>query len=400
MKVDAQAGRAGYKTLPKKSKQRGKGYLWIVERRIDGKRKRRFFRNGEADERDAYIAAIDEQIDDLAKEDRGILANHKLLEQVSRAAKELAPYGKTVDDAVSHYVSFLKDELARNQTPVKEVIDRFLKSKEGKSERHYRDLKSRLGKFEEFFGEVALTSITEVEIEAWIRSLDVAAQTQRNYRTILTNLFNFALRKRILSGENPLRFVETDDVDEQEIETISVAEVKSLVENASPQLLPAIVLMAFCGLRNSEIVKKTSSARDDLFLDWSKINFKSKTITVIGKQAKKTKRRASRRVVTIPDNALAWLKPIKRSKGRIADFATADLFNHALGSLRAACGYSQDWPHNALRKTFISCHYASYRDEKETAAESGSSPETIKTYYLDLIDKAEAKKLWRIKPKK
>ena len=71
MKVDAQAGRAGYKTLPKKSKQRGKGYLWIVERRIDGKRKRRFFRNGEADERDAYIAAIDEQIDDLIHAHQG-----------------------------------------------------------------------------------------------------------------------------------------------------------------------------------------------------------------------------------------------------------------------------------------------------------------------------------------
>lgn len=388
-----------FTTLSKNSTQRARGYLWMVERRSGKTRTRKFFRKGEAKQRDAYIKEIDDKIAKLAQDDHDILGNHRLLEEAVRAAKELQPFGKSIADAVQHYTEYLRAEEQRDKTSVELVVKAFLRTKERKSARHYRDLRSRLGRLERDFGERALSSITEEELERWIESLGYEAQTQRNYRTVLTSLFNYALRKKIIVGTNPMKGVEIEDVGEQEITTLSAEKIASLLFNAPPKLLPSLVLMAFCGLRNSEVVKKTNGTEEDLFLDWASINWNSKTVTITGSQAKGTRKRASRRVVDLPDNALEWLRPFKKLKGRIADFPTADLFNDALVKLRKKSGFGPgEWPHNALRKTFISCHYATYRNETETAAQAGNSPVAIRTYYLDLIDREEAARLWEIRP--
>lgn len=402
MKVDAtkhpKRKRSNYKTLPKDHSQRKKkGYLWLVDRRVGDDRKRKFFRKGEAQERDNYIAEIDEQIINLAREDHEILGDHKLLEQASRAAKKLAPFGKTISDAVTHYIEFLEAEAKRNKTLVREVIESFLKTKEGKSARHYKDLKSRLGKFEKEFGEQEFSSVKDEHLDDWLKGLNLAAQTQKNHRRIVSSLFQYGIKKKVIAA-NPMMFVETDEIDEQEIITLSSNEITLLLSKAPPELLPSLVLMAFCGIRNSEIVKKTETGSDDLFIDWKHISFKSNTVTITGQQAKKTKKKASRRVVKISDNAVKWLKPIKKGSGRVAEFRTDDLFNHALTKLRKDCGFD-DWPNNGLRNTFISCHYATYDDVTATANQAGNSPETIKTHYLNLIQKEDAAFLWEMTPR-
>jgi integrase len=63
-------------------------------------------------------------------------------------------------------------------------------------------------------------------------------------------------------------------------------------------LLDSIVLCLFCGIRTEEVKK----------LKWEDISFEKRLITISSEIAKKR----SIRYVDIPDNALTWLKPLKK----------------------------------------------------------------------------------------
>ena len=56
------------------------------------------------------------------------------------------------------------------------------------------------------------------------------------------------------------------------------------------------------------------------------------------------------------------------------------------------------WPQNALRKTFISCHFARYSNAPLTAAIAGTSESVIFSNYRSMIKKTEASKLLEIHP--
>ena len=57
-----------------------------------------------------------------------------------------------------------------------------------------------------------------------------------------------------------------------------------------------------------------------------------------------------------------------------------------------------DWPHNALRHSFGSYHYAQYRDENRTAAEMGNSPAVVFRHYRALVKREAADAFWTLRP--
>lgn len=56
------------------------------------------------------------------------------------------------------------------------------------------------------------------------------------------------------------------------------------------------------------------------------------------------------------------------------------------------------WPANALRKTFISCHYESFGSVDATAKEAGTSVAMIHAHYRKIIKKKDADRFWQIRP--
>jgi hypothetical protein len=67
--------------------------------------------------------------------------------------------------------------------------------------------------------------------------------------------------------------------------------------------------------------------------------------------------------------------------------------------VRAQAGWQPgEWPKNALRKTFISCHYESFGSIDETAKQAGTSVGIIHRHYRKLIKGKEAKRLWELHP--
>jgi hypothetical protein len=58
------------------------------------------------------------------------------------------------------------------------------------------------------------------------------------------------------------------------------------------------------------------------------------------------------------------------------------------------------FPNNACRHTFISMHVAFRESIEKTALEADTSPEIIKSNYLDIVTRDEAANFWVIYPKK
>jgi integrase len=374
--------------LPKTHAQRKvKGYRWIVETRIGGKRGRKFFRHDEAEERDKFITDETARVSAVAKSDRALVTDEALLTEAAQAHKALHPHGKSLSDAVSFYVRHLEAMAKHDATTISTVVKRFLdeKEREGISEVHRTDLKNRIARFEISFGKTPIGSIHRNDIAAWLNDLPLAPQSKINFRRILGNLFSYAVRAGNIEV-NPVLATSPPKSRRKRAVILTPVEVEKLLNSSTADTVPALVLMSFCGIRNRELFR----------LSWSCVDWEDSTIEI---SAEEGKREGHARHVSIPANALEWLRPYAKKRGKIADFKDFDEYTRRLQDARALAGWAVgDWPANALRKTFISCHYETHGSIDETAKQAGTSAAMIHAHYRKLIKKKEAEKLWEILP--
>jgi hypothetical protein len=97
------------------------------------------------------------------------------------AATTLAPFGKNIRDAVGFYLPYLQ---AMNRTcTFRTLTDELLiaKKKDGASARCLGDLRSRLGQFAASMGNKTVASLTAMEVDEWLRALEVSATTRNNF---------------------------------------------------------------------------------------------------------------------------------------------------------------------------------------------------------------------------
>jgi integrase len=373
--------------LSKNHSQRKAGYLWLVETRIDGKRSRKFFRHDESEKRDHFHADESARVAAVAKSHRAFATDESLLTEAVTAFKALQPYGKSLADAVGFYVQHLDAMAKHDATPLSAVVKRFLdeKERENLSTVHLADLKNRIARFEITFGEIPIASITRNDIASWLNDLELAPQSKINFRRVLGNVFSYALRAGHVLV-NPVAATTAPKTRRKRAVILEPDEVRQLLHASPEDTLPALVLMMFCGVRNREMFR----------LDWSAIDWDDSTLEITAEEGK---REGHARHVTIPANALEWLRPLAKKRGKIAAFRDFDEYTRRLQAARALAGWGVgEWPANALRKTFISCHYETHGSIDETAKQAGTSVAMIFTHYRKLIKKAKADLLWEIRP--
>lgn len=373
--------------LSKNHSQRKAGYLWLVETRIDGKRSRKFFRHDQSEKRDDFHADESARVAAVAKSHRAFATDESLLTEAVTAFKALQPHGKTLADAVAFYVQHLTAMAKHDATPLSAVVKRFLdeKERENLSTVHLADLKNRITRFEITFGEKPIASITRNDIATWLQDLELAPQSKINFRRVLGNVFSYALRAGHVVV-NPVTATTAPKIRRKKVVILAPDEVRQLLHASPEDTLPALVLMTFCGVRNREMFR----------LDWSALDWEDGTLEITAEDGK---REGHARHVTIPTNALEWLRPLAKKRGKIADFRDFDEYTRRLQAARALAGWDVgEWPANALRKTFISCHYETHDSIDETAKQAGTSVAMIHTHYRKLIKKREADLLWNIRP--
>src|SRR5262249_21673287 len=292
-------------------------------------------------------------------------------------------YGEAINDAVEFRIDHL-ERVRRHGITVAQLVDEVVKAKrrDGRSEVYLRDLRYRLSKFVQDFGNRAIAAITVDELDNWLRSLPFSAQSRTNYRTVIGLLFSNAESRGIIERNPILRTAKPKLVDAPP-DIFTPDKLRVLLETAqaqAPDVLPMLAIGAFAGLREAEIQR----------LDWSEVDLTRAHIEVTAAKAKT----ARRRIVQIQPNLAAWLRPYAMMKGHIVPVGA----RRKLERVRKAAGLTR-WPKNGLRHSFASYRLAAIHNAPQVAAELGhTSPHLLYNTYRELVLPQEAERYWNIAP--
>jgi integrase len=348
---------------------------YVVNYRELGKRKRTYFETKEA--ADSFAAFKNKELEQNGIEHGEFPTAWRMI--TLNAMEQLKPFGKTISDAVRHYVAHL--QATEKSCAAQELVDELLEAKEadGAGERHLNTLRSRLGYFAEEFDGKLVAEITSTQIDDWLRSLDVGPRTRNHYRAALILAFNFAVRCKY-AVENPALGAGKAKVIGEVPGILTVTQATALLVNAAPGIVPYFAIGLFAGLRRAELER----------LDWSEIDFESNLIEVKAEKAKT----ATRRFVTLQPNLREWLMPLRKLKGSIIP----EDFRHLFAQARYAAGI-KEWPGNGLRHSFASYHLAAFKNAASTALELGHHDSRVTfAHYRELVKPKEAARYWHIKP--
>jgi integrase len=349
---------------------------FVVGFRQSGKRSQKFFETKEEAKSFADFKNAERKQNGLIHAE----FPEKLRNMAQDAVERLQPFGKTIRDAVDHYLAHLK--ASEKSCSAEQLVKQLLKAKEadGVGERHLSDLEYRLAYFAQEFDGKLVAEITSAEIDDWLRSLDVGPQTRNHYRANVLQAFNFAVRHGYASA-NPVEGAAKAKVVGGRPGILSVEQASALLVNATPGLVPFFAVGLFAGLRRAELER----------LDWSEIDFESGLIQVTAEKSKT----ATRRFVTMQPNLRTWLLPLRQLKGSVTPQQNfRELFNQA----RHAAGIT-DWPENALRHSFASYHMAAFRNAALTALECGHTDSRLTfQHYRELVKPKEAARFWKLAP--
>ena len=348
---------------------------FVVNYREAGKRKRMFFETEKAAQAEAALKNA--ELRNKGVEHAEFPTELRVMAQ--DAAELLEPFGKTITDAVKHYVAHLKasEKSCTAVQLVKELV--AAKEKDGASERHVSDLRSRLNIFAKKFDGQPVATITRSEIDDWLRSLTVSPVTRNHYRRLIVLAFNYAVG-RGYATDNPAE--ETAKAREPKTKPgiLTVEQAIALLENADAEIVPYVAIGLFAGLRRSEIER----------LDWSEVDLQRGLIHV---KALKSKT-ATRRLVTILPNLKAWLEPFAQTQGPV----TPPNLRSKLQTASEHAGI-ENWPQNGLRHSFASYHLAKFQDASALALQMGhTTTAMLFAHYREVVAPEAADEYWKIEP--
>jgi integrase len=342
---------------------------------VNGKRVRRFFRTkGEAE---TFVQQLRIKVENLGT--RASSIDPELHVMALQCSDRLKPFGQSIADATEFYVRHLAS--IERSCAIEELVTTFIESKrrDGIALRYEQELRSRIGHFVRAFPKRNVATITAIEVDDWLRSLNVAPLSRNNCRRVLHVLFAYAVQRRFCT-ENPITHTAKAKVTFQPVMVLTPEQTRQLLDAATPEILPVLAVGAFCGLRPAECSR----------LDWKEVHLDRGFIEVTAKNAKT----ASRRLVTIQPNLAEWLKPHAKSSGPVYPSGGRKMIETA----RIRAGFDR-WPSNALRHSFASYHLAKFQDAPALALQMGHTTTVMLfAHYREVVTPDDARAYWAIAP--
>jgi integrase len=343
----------------------------------------------------------DEVVEKLARGQADVLTlNGHERAVYTRAIEALGSSGVSLDSAVQQFVEATKllngaslleaAKVFAAQQPagiihkrVSEVVEELLaaKKEKGRSALYIKDLRLRLTRFGDAFA-CPIANVTSADIERFLQSLNLSARSTNNFRLVVGTLVNFAKKRGyVAQSHRSVLDVEKETEDEGEVEVFNAAEIRALLAHAKDDLLAAVAIGAFAGLRSEEIRR----------LDWADVNIQEGHIEVRAAIAKTR----VRRIVPIQPNLEKWLMPHVQKNGPVCAYSN---YGNQLAKLAKNAGV--DWKKNGLRHSYISYRVAATDNIHQTAIEAGNTPAVIMRNYLKCVTKKQARKWFLVKPTK
>lgn len=220
-----------------------------------------------------------------------------------------------------------------------------------------------------------------------------------NYRRILSEIFSHAVKKQY-TPTNPLDQLGREDLkrlggekqksNHDQIKILKPDQVRRLLNSALELgelgMLASLALRLFCGLRTGEAAR----------LDWSNVRWLDSrpVILLAGWQAKKRVPRE----ITIPKNALAWLKLCNPPSSGPVQPGSEKTYAKRFGRIPQHAGVA--WDMNCTRHSYGSYHYALHDNAALTSKELGhiNNPHQLFTSYRRLATKEDAEAYFSIAP--
>lgn len=298
--------------------------------------------------------------------------------QIAEAHKLLK--GASVLDAVRYYA--LHNCQDRPIKTVAEVADelRANRQKNGASDLYLRDLRIRLGRLATDF-QCPIASLTRSDIEAHLSSLNGTPRTLHNHRTTIGTMLHYAVDQGYLPAGHPILGRASRSFKGQtKPEVFTPEEMEKLLKAAKPELVPALAVAGFSGIRAAEIKR----------LKWEDVKLERGFIEISAAISKlKIRRRAP-----LTENLRQWLLPHVKPSGKVVNYV-----NLGNAWLKLAKHAKVKWKRNGLRHSFISYRVAQSKDVPQVALEAGNSARIIHTNYLEFVDESEAHKWFAIAPR-
>jgi integrase len=246
------------------------------------------------------------------------------------------------------------------------------------------------------WGTVMVHEITHRQVSEWLDAMPHSRTTKRKYRSHLNQLFEFAV-KRGFAGDNPVENVEEIAPNEPPKGKLTVLQSRMLLLHADPSIKLGIAIGLFAGLRpQSEICE----------LQWEDIHCKKETLNdpagkkrvTYGQIDVKASNGSTDRLVDIEENLYHWITKLRPKNAIGAVTKKYDRFNKLLldASKKAAIG---SWPYDGLRHTYCTMHFAAFRNEGITMANSGHRQvRTFRKHYRTPLPIKTAFEYWKIIP--
>lgn len=286
--------------------------------------------------------------------------------------------------ALTQVVDFYLQHRPSSDELLAKAYDDYLAEKRriGRRERTISDIEFVLKRFLKNYGWKMCSSIIREDAVKYIERGKVSAITQNNRQRVFNGFFNFCV-KRDWMTDNPLTKHDYIKVRESETDFFSVDEVQVILslmkEDIHKALMPYIILMLLCGLRNEETKR----------IKWEKLNFQSDHVYIrIDADVAKTNSRRTIQTTEVATRLLNYCKDNSLTNPHPKNF------RKRFDKLKAATGL--DWRPNILRHTFGTYRYALSENAEATSKEMGNSPTVLKKYYDGLATKREAEKFFEL----
>ena len=301
--------------------------------------------------------------------------------ELAESFAESGVRGFSLDTALSFYAEHLNAR--RRSARVLVAFDEFVetRTKERVSAAHLKDFKYRLEPFAKKYAKRLMAEISTKDVDAWLFALKCAPQTRANHRRLLHNFFAYA-KGRGYTDENPVSRAAKVKLIRKAPGILAPADAAALLAACPAEIVPAVAIGLFAGLRTAEIAR----------LDWQEIDMKRGFIEVTAENAKSSQRR----LVVITENLRAWLQPLAKRSGpvRLSEERHKIRFETARTDAHITA-----WPNNAARHSFASYHLALHQDAAKTALQLGhANTAVLFQHYRELARPEDGEAYFKITP--
>lgn len=284
-------------------------------------------------------------------------------------------------EAARHFKKVVDVDLS--SVSVAEAVEKFYSAKiaEGMSQLYLKDIRLMLGDLASAF-RVPIGGVMTEDLREYLNGKKIGSVAKNNRRRLIVALFNFAKGEGWLSKTEATAAegLGTYKVKGKDVQIFSPPEVQALINNAKPEFLPWVALIAFGGIRREELKKG---------LTWESISFSKRTILVPAAIAKT----GHKRKIAMSTNLCKCLRNYRSHVGAVFNKDPRRYLAH----LTEKSGVT--WKVNALRHSFGSYRMEQTKNAGQVALEMGNSASIVLTHYFEIVDAANAKAYWAIVPK-